>query len=132
MTAEQVTVPDSVTAPVDTGVTLPATGATSTAVTQSVVSGTVTLSGQSYPFRRWAGERLLPNDLYIAFDTETEVVADLDREVPRLALATVSAGPDASVLIHPDDIGRFVHTHRGLRWVCFNTAFDFWVVEQHL
>jgi hypothetical protein len=95
-------------------------------------TATVAISGKEYPYvRRWSGERLLPPDGYLAFDTETEVV-DLKRYVPRLALASASAGEQDSCLIHPDDLGRFVLAHQGLHWVCHHAAFDFWAVEQHL
>src|SRR5262249_50491799 len=93
---------------------------------------TVTISGQEYSYvRRWQGERLLPADGYLAFDSETEVV-DLKRQLPRIALASASAGDKNSCLIHPDDVGRFVLAHKGLHFVCHNAAFDFWVVEDHL
>lgn len=91
-----------------------------------------TIGGKEFPYsRRWGGRRLLPADGYLAFDTETEVV-DLKRQVPRLALASASAGEGESCLVHPDDLGRFVLAHRGMRWVCHNAAFDFWVVAEHL
>jgi hypothetical protein len=93
---------------------------------------TVQISGREFRYsRRWQGARLLPRDGYLAFDTETEVV-DLKRQVPRMALASASAGEEDSCLIHPDDVGRFVWAHRGLHWVCHNAAFDFWAVERHL
>src|SRR5262245_20420849 len=92
----------------------------------------VTISGKRCPYeRRWSGRRLLPADGYLAFDTETEVV-DLRREVPRLALASASAGEGESCLIHPDDVGTFVLAHKGLHLVAHNSAFDFWVIEAHL
>jgi hypothetical protein len=92
----------------------------------------VTICSRAYPYRRrWRGEPLLPPDGYLAFDTETEVV-DLSRAIPRLALASASAGERNSCLIHPDDIGRFVLAHRGLHVICHNAAFDFWAVEDHL
>jgi hypothetical protein len=95
-------------------------------------SDVVTLGGEEYPYRRrWRGERLLPADGYLAFDSETDIV-NLKEEVPRLALASASAGEQDSCLIHPDDLGKFVLVHKGLHWVCHNAAFDFWVVEQHL
>ncbi|VTT98777.1 dna-directed dna polymerase : Uncharacterized protein OS=Acanthamoeba castellanii str. Neff GN=ACA1_322130 PE=4 SV=1: DNA_pol_A_exo1: DNA_pol_A [Gemmataceae bacterium] len=80
---------------------------------------------------RWSGQRLLPQDGNVAFDTETEVV-DLKREIPRLALASASAGEGDNCLIHPDDVGRFILVHKGLHFICHNAAFDFWVVERHL
>lgn len=92
----------------------------------------VTINGQEYRYsRRWAGQRLLPDDGYLAFDTETDVV-DLKQAIPQLALASASAGDDCSCLIHPDDLGAFILAHRYLHWVFHNAAFDFWVVEQHL
>jgi hypothetical protein len=92
----------------------------------------VTISGNDYPYeRRWSGRRLLPVDGYLAFDTETEVV-DLRCQIPRLALASASAGDGDSCLIHPDDIGTFVLAHKGLHWVTHNSCFDFWTVEAHL
>jgi DNA polymerase I-like protein with 3'-5' exonuclease and polymerase domains len=92
----------------------------------------VTISGQEYPYRqRWRGERMEPRDHHLAFDTETEVV-DLQRQIPRLALATASAGKKDNALIHPDDLGAFILVHKELHFVCHNATFDFWVVEQHL
>lgn len=92
----------------------------------------VTIGDQRYPYcRRWSGQTLSPADGFLAFDTETAVV-DLKREVPHLALASASAGEASSSLVHPDDLGQFLLTHQGLRFVCHNAAFDFWVVEQHL
>jgi DNA modification methylase/DNA polymerase I-like protein with 3'-5' exonuclease and polymerase domains len=93
---------------------------------------TVLIGNQAYPYsRRWQGERLLPGDGYLAFDTETEVV-DLKREIPRLALASASASEKESCLVHPDDLGRFILAHRQLHIICHNAAFDFWVVVEHL
>jgi DNA polymerase I-like protein with 3'-5' exonuclease and polymerase domains len=90
------------------------------------------ISDASYPYiARWSAKRLLPGDGYLAFDTETDVV-DLKRQIPRLALASASAGDKSSCLIHPDDLGRFIQTHKGLHFVCHNAAFDFWVVAEHL
>jgi hypothetical protein len=92
----------------------------------------VTINGKEFPYEaRWADRRLLPADGYLAFDTETEIV-DLKRQIPRLALASVSAGERDSCLIHPDDIGRFILGHKGMHFVGHNSAFDFWVVEEHL
>src|SRR5262245_24702421 len=96
-------------------------------------TSTVTISGKEYPFaRRWRGERLLPADGYLAFDTETEVV-NLKEKVPRLALASASAGEEDSCLIHPDDVGPFILAHKNLHVIGHNAGgFDFWVVERHL
>jgi len=104
----------------------------STMTTLTATSASVTISGKKYPYaRRWAGRRQLPLDGYMAFDTETEVV-DLKREVPRLALASASAGDKDSCLVHPEDVGKFVLTHKAMHWVCHHSAFDFWVIERHL
>jgi DNA polymerase I-like protein with 3'-5' exonuclease and polymerase domains len=92
----------------------------------------VVISGKEFPYaRRWSGRRLLPSDGYLAIDVETEVV-DLKRAIPRLALASASAGEMESCLIHPDDVSRFILAHKGLHFIAHNAAFDFWVVEQHL
>jgi hypothetical protein len=93
---------------------------------------TVLLGDKEYPYRRrWQGERLLPPDGYLAFDTETEVV-DLTKFIPRLALASVSASEQDNCLIHPDDVGKFLLAHKSRHFVCHNAAFDFWTVEDHL
>jgi hypothetical protein len=93
---------------------------------------TVKICGREYPYnRRWSNGHLLPVDGYLAFDTETEVV-DLKIQIPRLALASASAGANNSCLIHPDDVGRFILAHKGLHIVCHHAAFDFWVMENHL
>jgi hypothetical protein len=92
----------------------------------------VVISGREYPYEdRWGGRPLMPREGYLSFDTETEVV-DLRRQVPRLALATASAGSEDSCLIHPDDLGRFILVHKHLRFVGQNVAFDHWVVVRHL
>jgi hypothetical protein len=95
-------------------------------------TATVVISGKRYSYsRRWAGERLASADGIVAFDTETDLVP-LDREIPRLALASCSAGDTASCLIHPDDVGAFIVAHQDLQYVCHHSAFDFWAVDQHL
>lgn len=124
----------SVTSVVDAESTLRTTLIiTITMMMSTAIQITVTISGTAYPYlRQWQGERLLPADGYLALDTETEVVADLKRQVPRLALAAASAGENNSCLIHPDDLGRFILSHKGLHIVCHHAAFDFWVIEEHL
>jgi 3'-5' exonuclease len=95
-------------------------------------SATVVIGAKEYPYQlRWQGKQLLPNDGYLAFDTETDVV-DLKRHIPRLALASASASDRDSCLVHPDDVGKFVLAHKSMHWVCHHAAFDFWVVESHL
>jgi DNA polymerase I-like protein with 3'-5' exonuclease and polymerase domains len=95
-------------------------------------TATVTISGKDYCYRRrWAGERLVSADGFVGFDTETDLLP-LDREIPRLALASASAGDTASCLIHPDEVGAFIVAHQELQYVCHHSAFDFSVVEHHL
>jgi hypothetical protein len=94
--------------------------------------GVVTISGKPFTYiRRWSDEVLQPADGHLAIDTETEPIPDDPAAPPpRLALASVSDG-ETHALIHPDDLGRFLLAHRGLRFVCHNAAFDFWTIEQH-
>jgi DNA adenine methylase len=107
-------------------------GAARPAPRQAEPLPTVILDGRPHPYLpRWRGEPLCPADGYLAFDTETEVV-DLRGQVPRMALASASAGERDSCLIHPDDVGTFILAHRDLHFVCFNASFDFWAVEEHL
>ena len=93
----------------------------------------VEISGKSFAYQRpWDGRRL---DLaatcpYLAFDTETEIV-DLTRSVPRLALAAVSTGRQHA-LLRPDQVADFILRHADARYVFFNVAFDFWVVDHQL
>ena len=95
-------------------------------------TGSVRIGDQEFPYQRpWDG-RALANRGYLAFDTETEVLQPGDRCIPRLALATASAGDSASAVIHPDQVGQFILAHARARFVCFNAAFDFWVVDRHL
>jgi DNA polymerase I-like protein with 3'-5' exonuclease and polymerase domains len=106
--------------------------ATTEAVTSLACNATVTINGHVYPYERpWTGRPLAPPGDYLSFDTETAVV-DLLREVPALALASASAGRDASSLLHPDQVGDFILAHRDCQVVCHNASFDFWVLEQHL
>ena len=38
----------------------------------------------------------------------------------------------ALCLVHPRDLTDFVRLHTGKEYICHNSAFDFWVVQQHL
>jgi hypothetical protein len=99
----------------------------------SITQHSVTISDRVFPYQRpWDGTRLElhPTAPYLAFDTETEVV-DLNREVPRLALASFSTGRRHG-LIRPDQLGGFLRDHPGARYVCHNASFDFWAVDRHL
>src|SRR5262245_49202577 len=99
--------------------------------TTVTLPGIVQISGKEFPYRKpWDG-RPLAGGGYLAFDTETEVL-DNDREIPRLALASASAGGTASCLIHPDQVGRFIVAHPRARLVFHSCAFDFWVIDRHL
>jgi hypothetical protein len=98
-------------------------------------TATVTISGKTFCYlKRWSGERFDPPEGYISFDSETELISeDPAAPPPRIALASASAGPEQSCLIHPDDLGAFVLAHRRLRWCGHNVAsFDFWAVARHL
>jgi hypothetical protein len=92
-------------------------------------TSSVQIGDQPFSFqRRWDG-RALTNRGYLAFDTETEA-RDQDGQIPRLALATASAGDAASAVIHPEQVGRFLLAHPRARFVFHNVAFDFWVVRR--
>jgi hypothetical protein len=78
----------------------------------------------------WDGGPLTDRD-YLAFDTETELIVD-ERQIPRLVLASASAGGDANCLLRPEQVGRFILTHPHAHFVFHNVAFDFWVVDRHL
>jgi hypothetical protein len=98
---------------------------------QSVgIPATVTISGQVFPVRRWDGTPLPGR--WLAFDTETDAAKDIGTQIQDLVLATASSGPQHSVIIHPDDVGRFILAHRERHLVAHHSAFDFWVVQQHL
>jgi hypothetical protein len=91
----------------------------------------VVISGRSFSYQRpWDGRPLTGRGL-LAFDTETEVIVDEVR-IPRLALASASAGDGASAVIRPDQVGRFIRAHPEADWVFHNAAFDFWVIDQYL
>jgi hypothetical protein len=96
---------------------------------------TLTISGRPYHYlRRWTDQVVgdPTADSFLSFDTETELIPDDPAAgPPRLALASAASGGLAAV-IHPDDIGRFVLTHRHLHWIGHNVAFDFWVLARHL
>jgi DNA polymerase I-like protein with 3'-5' exonuclease and polymerase domains len=96
-------------------------------------TGTASISGKMFVYtRRWIDEPLRAADGFLAIDTETELIPDDPAAPPpRLALASASDGA-THCLIHPDDVGRFILAHRGVRFVAHNASFDFWVVEQHL
>jgi hypothetical protein len=91
----------------------------------------VRIGDRVFPYQRpWDG-RPLTDRGYLALDTETEPIGD-DRAIPRLALASASAGGAANCVVHPDQVGAFVLAHPRARWVFHNVAFDFWVVDRHL
>jgi DNA polymerase family A len=93
----------------------------------------VSISGRTFDYQRpWDGQRLELNPAapYLAFDTETEIV-DLDRHVPRMALASYCDGRRRG-LIHPDQVGAFILAHAEARYICHKASFDFWVIDHHL
>ena len=99
-----------------------------TATTNSIVR----IGDREFPFQRpWDG-RPLTNRGFLALDTETEAIDDINRRTPRLALATASAGDMASAVIHPDQVGRFILAHPRARYVFHNIVFDFAVIDHHL
>jgi hypothetical protein len=92
----------------------------------------ITISGRTFRYiPRWRGQVLTPSDNLLALDTETNLV-DLSREIPQLALASVSASEQHSSIVHPTDLSRFLLVHRDVRFICHHSAFDFWAIEQHL
>lgn len=102
-------------------------------LTTTVTRRQVNVGNRAFSYEcPWDGKpfRLPPAFPLIAFDTETEMVEDLSKEIPRLALASVSAGRHA--LLHPDQVGQFILAHRDACFVFHNVAFDFWVVDKHL
>ena len=94
-------------------------------------AGTVELNCTLTKYGKWDGEVMLPSDMYMSFATRT-IVADTAHGVHRLARFAASFGPTGTVVIHPVDVGRFIHQHRFLRFVGHDVAVDFSVVEQHL
>lgn len=66
----------------------------------------------------------------LGFDTET-TVTDVKGEWNELVLAVASDGVKTQVL-HPDDLVKFLWTHRDVPFSCHNAAFDFWMVERFL
>jgi hypothetical protein len=91
----------------------------------------VRIGDREFPYEKpWSG-RILTNRGYLAFDTETEVIEDRG-QIPRLAVATASAGDAATAVIRPEDVGRFILAHPRARYVLHNVAFDFWVIDHHL
>ncbi len=86
-----------------------------------------TISGFRFPISRWRGGRL--HGRIIAIDTETAII--VGHEIPPLSVATASDGQQ-HVLVHPDDLGKFILTHQAAEFVCHNAAFDFWVIYKHL
>ena len=96
-----------------------------TATTNSIVR----IGDREFPFQRpWDG-RPLTNRGFLALDTETEAIDDINRRTPRLALATASAGDAASAVIHPDQVGRFILAHPRARYVFHNIVFDLAVID---
>jgi hypothetical protein len=91
------------------------------------------MSDPSRPCRyQWWRQGILlrgTSDQPLALDTETEMVQG-PLHIPRLALATASDG-DTTVLIHPDNLGAFMLTHKGQHIVGHNLQYDWWVIHQH-
>src|SRR4051794_25182466 len=91
----------------------------------------VTLGERQFQYQQpWDGRPLTGRGL-LAFDTETEVLIN-GWSIPRLALASASAGGEANCLVHPDQVGAFVLAHPQARFIFHDAAFDFWVVNRHL
>jgi hypothetical protein len=100
-------------------------------ITSPTAANVVRIGVKEFNYRRvWDGQPLTAAG-YLAFDTETEVMTQ-NWDVPRLALASACAGGSAACLVHPDQVGAFILAHPRARYVFFNVAFDFWVVDRHL
>lgn len=85
------------------------------------------LSGKNYTFNIWQGEAL--DSKLIAMDTETSVV---ERPlIPELALTTASDGK-SHVIIPNEKLEEFLLLHAKARFVFYNIAFDFWVIDKFL
>jgi len=94
----------------------------------SIFPLSVDVGRRTYQFDVWRGQQL--PDRLLAFDTETELIRE--RNIPRLALATVYGDEGGGYLIHPEDLHRFVQQHAQAYWCCHNAVFDFWVTVRHL
>lgn len=81
----------------------------------------------------WRGEPLGGESL--AFDTETVSTGDLTKEIPELCVLSACDG-ERTVLVGPSQVEEFVEAHvEGFTdrdWVGLNTAFDWWVINNHL
>jgi hypothetical protein len=97
------------------------------AVPMSLGSPQVSLGRLVISYRVWSGEVLA--GATIALDTETSLIEGV--QIPTLALASASSGTE-HVLIHPDQLGRFLLAHQDRDIVFQNVAFDFWVICEHL
>ncbi len=84
-------------------------------------------------YKAWRDEKIAGQ--FIGLDTETVNIGSKldDGEVPELVLASASGvDPNANCIVHPDDLGRFMLTHRDSQFAFFNIAFDVPVMEQAL
>lgn len=84
---------------------------------------TVKLGTEVFPFAKWRTSETLRSP--IAIDTETRLIED--RNVPQIALASVSDGR-LHRLIHPKDLDSFIDRHKDAHFVCHNASFDFEVI----
>ena len=79
-----------------------------------------------YPYR-WTGQRLGSE---IGIDTETTLI-DANTPVPALVMISVSDG-DQSFVLRPEQLPEFLHLHADARFIMYNAAFDYLVIEQYL
>ena len=91
--------------------------------------GKVTISKKDYEYSIWDGKEKL-NDFLIAMDTETTVV-DTPGVLPEIVLTTASDGKK-HVIIENHLLGDFLLLHKNARFVFYNIAFDFWVIDKFL
>lgn len=76
----------------------------------------------------WTGKRL--EGEVLGFDTETVSTGDLTKEVPQLCVLSAHDG-ERTVLVGPWGVMDFLIAHQDKAWVGLNTAFDWWVIQNH-
>jgi len=100
------------------------------------MAGCVIFNDELYRYDWWQDQQLYGTaEQPLAFDVETRLMREISKgvtdplDIPDLALAMAYDGKKL-VLIHPNDLGRFIKTHWNQHWVGHNIQFDFWVMEK--
>jgi len=94
-----------------------------------MINTTFDYRNKTFKIRRWGGEEL---PLYLAVDTETNVVENLSVNIPDLSTFQFYGGGDTVYFVAIEDIPLFLDAAKYSHIIVHNVAFDFFVIDKAL